>query len=414
MASVGGTPRRIVFFFPYRPISGAPVLFARMARALDARGVRCGVVDYADGCLSSLVADCPSIERVAFVDGQPLTIPDDALLVMQAMLPATIWTELSTAPGTPVLFWSLHAMNFVQTVLPFERARHWQAQSLTMQRAANRTVLRGFRKELAAFVTALDRAGSLAFMDGSTWEAARLRLEIDLPRPRFVPVVIDVPDDNPRVAPPPEPFVASWLGRLDDFKVPILNHTITTLGRVARASGRPMTLEIIGDGPLAGRLAPAAEPLSVVRRGTLAGPALAAALSRAHLHFAMGTSALEGARLGVPTVLLDFAYGPVHDEYVFEWLTAAKDFALGRQITPADGAVPDGSARSLTAIVDAVDRDPMGRSAAAHAYCRDWHSIDTGADAFLAAAAAASYRFSDIPAALKRKGVLRRVYEQWR
>jgi hypothetical protein len=192
------------------------------------------------------------------------------------------------------------------------------------------------------------------------------------------------------------------------------NHTIRTLGRAAAAGGRPLIFEIIGDGPLAHQLDKTDGPLTIIRRGTLAGPALAAALSRAHLHFAMGTSALEGARLGVPTVLLDFAYGPVHDEYEFGWLTAAADFELGRQIGPAGAVKRDASLESMRAILDAVGRDPIARSAEAYEYTRVHHSIEAGVDAFVAAAHRATYRFSEIPAQLKQKGALRRAYERLR
>ena len=34
----------------------------------------------------------------------------------------------------------------------------------------------------------------------------------------------------------------------------------------------------------------------------------------------MGTSALEGAKLGIPTVLLDYSYSEVPDGYQYRWL----------------------------------------------------------------------------------------------
>ena len=152
--------------------------------------------------------------------------------------------------------------------------------------------------------------------------------------------------------------------------------------------------------------------LTIVRKGTLVGDDLRQALEASHLHLAMGTSALEGARWGVPTVLLDFAYGPVPDGYEFRWLADAIDFDLGHQIMRATSG--PGSVTSLAAIVAALGRDPMARSAEAFEYCQTRHSVDAGVDAFLLVANASQYRFSDIPAVLKQKSWLRRVYEGWR
>ena len=408
-----GLPAEFVFFFPYRPISGVPMLFARIARALHSRGHRCSVIDYADGCLSASVADVPGITRIPFVDGRPVSTSPDALIVMQSMLPATLWDELQPPPEARVLFWSLYAMNYVQMALPLDWARDWQTRSLRVQRMLNHTVLRSFQRTLGRFVATLYARGSLVFMDGSTWRAAADRLEIALAKPRFVPVVVEVPDANPRKDAPEGKLTATWLGRLDDFKIHILNHLVRTLDIVATERGAPIELVVIGDGPLADRLQlPAGTMLTVVRRGTLAGAALESALSRAHVHFAMGTSALEGARLGVPTVLVDFAYGPVPADYRFRWLTDAAEYELGRQIDASCRG--EASTVGLARILAEIDHSGLPLSAAAYDYCQAHHSVNAGVAAFLAAAEHATFRYSEIDPDLRRKGWIRRAYERFR
>ena len=44
---------------------------------------------------------------------------------------------------------------------------------------------------------------------------------------------------------------------------------------------------------------------------------------------AMGTAALDAARLGLPTILLDAAYGRVTGDYRFKWLFETKHYSLG-------------------------------------------------------------------------------------
>jgi hypothetical protein len=51
---------------------------------------------------------------------------------------------------------------------------------------------------------------------------------------------------------------------------------------------------------------------------------------------AMGTSALEGAKLGIPTFLLDISLKKIHGDYVFRMLYDTKEFDLGHFISNED------------------------------------------------------------------------------
>jgi hypothetical protein len=135
-------------------------------------------------------------------------------------------------------------------------------------------------------------------------------------------------------------------------------------------------------------------------------------LSSLDILFAMGTSALEGARLGVPTALLDFSYGPVPADYRYRWLFDAEDFELGRLIDASRRG--ESSDLSLARMLDQLAEDPVGLSHRTFEYCRRHHSLESGVEAFLAAAGAASFRFGDIDPALRRKGMIRRTYENLR
>ena len=63
-------------------------------------------------------------------------------------------------------------------------------------------------------------------------------------------------------------------------------------------------------------------------------------LSSSDLHFAMGTAALDAAKLGVPTILVDYSTADFPDEYKYKWLFETSGYNLGRnldKIPPADG-----------------------------------------------------------------------------
>lgn len=53
-------------------------------------------------------------------------------------------------------------------------------------------------------------------------------------------------------------------------------------------------------------------------------------LENSDLHFSMGTSCLEGARIGIPSILADVSYSEIKSKYLYRWLFQTRDFTLGR------------------------------------------------------------------------------------
>jgi len=237
-------------------------------------------------------------------------------------------------------------------------------------------------------------------------------LELESFDPTYVPVVVDVPPENPRRKFAATPNSLAWLGRFDDFKVPILNHTLAAIERYARSQGRPMTMRLIGAGPLQHQVASLnSQYLTIEWPGPLTGQALTDVLNETDALFAMGTSALEGARLGVPTVLLDFAYGAVPAGYRFRWLFSAERFELGRIISDT---LVSPSEQSLNHIFDTLSADARGLSQKTFVYCRDHHALNVGVNKFLSAAGRAQFAWGSIEPDLRRKGAVRRMFEQIR
>jgi hypothetical protein len=61
-------------------------------------------------------------------------------------------------------------------------------------------------------------------------------------------------------------------------------------------------------------------------------------LTISDLHFGMGTSALEGAVLGIPTVLLDPSNTVIDETYKYDWVYEKTDYSLGHFITNSESA----------------------------------------------------------------------------
>ena len=58
------------------------------------------------------------------------------------------------------------------------------------------------------------------------------------------------------------------------------------------------------------------------------------------VHFAMGTAALDAAKLGIPTILIDASYKPMPKDYSYRWLYESVGFNIGKPLD--DFSVPKG------------------------------------------------------------------------
>jgi hypothetical protein len=415
-ASDGGAASPVTFFFPYYDISGVPMLFARLARHLAAHGTPVDVIDFCEGYMARTLRGVPGVRLRGFAEGTSMAISANTLLVMQSILPATIRPELEPDAATRVLFWTLHPMNLVQSLVPLDAVRHLQSRYAWFHRAFGRTLLHRLTRQLRAMVETMHAKRAIAFMDGETLDATCQRLELTISDPLFLPVACPVPGQNRcEGRQRGGPLGMAWLGRLSDFKIHILLRTLEQASRHAARTRLPIVFHIIGDGPEEGRIAAARyehEWFTVVRAGVVAGEKLDQYLvANVDLLAAMGTSALEGARLGVPTMLLDVSYGAVPASYRFGWLHDSDRSTLGRLI---DGRMLEPGNDSLARIIESVRNNPAPLSAAAYRYCREQHSLDAVGKRFLDAAAGASFRWADIDPALRRKGMIRSTYEQLR
>ena len=86
----------------------------------------------------------------------------------------------------------------------------------------------------------------------------------------------------------------------------------------------------------------------------LDGPSLDRFLyENSFVHIAMGTSALEGGKLGIPTILVDICKEEFPNNYLYRWLHETQDFCLAGEIV--DGVLPYQYGDNLEALLKRVE-----------------------------------------------------------
>ena len=414
MAPESTAMQKVTFFFPYYEVSGVPMLFSRIAAHLGASGRTVRVVDYPDGAMAVRLRGARGVELVPFADGRPLSIAADEVLVLQAILPYCLRPELRIATTTKLLFWTLHPGCLLQTAIPHPALRDLQLRSQHFHVIASAVTMPLLQGRLRRFVEDLVHRQALLFMDGETLAITRDRLRAAIPHPRFVPVPCDPAQGNRYLASARSHAgerVVGWLGRLSDFKIHILIHTLQRLSRFTRLRGMRVTFVVIGDGPEAHRIdidGLQHECFRIEMAGVVTGAALEGRLGSLDLLTAMGTSALEGARLGVPTVLLDISHSPVHGDYLFRWLHDTHDFILGEILQKRHMTTGNDS---LERIMDSLSERWRELSTRTYNYFQANHSLEVVSTQVWAAAAQTGYTYGNIDQRLLRKSFSRRLYE---
>lgn len=401
----------ITFYFPYHEVSGVPVLFSRMALYISEKcGVRTYVIDYPDGYMSQALKDT-SVGFRHFVVGEKLHVSDDTILVMQAGFPCD-WPEgLVIEPACRIVYWVLHPLNLVPAYL----LRSYFVKHDLFHKMALKTILSPFTKNVKNLTVDMYKNRSLFFMDGSTFNFTTSRLGICLENPAYLPVPSDDAESNFALTRSKKQLDAinfCSIGRLCDFKVHILYHLMRRLSLYASKYRSRIVMHIIGDGPDAGLIRNCNltnDYFSFKLLGTLSPKEVDLYLKEnIDVVAAMGTSALESARLGIPTILLDFTYSPLEDDYIFKWIFEQSEYSLGDIITR--NHCQRGNL-SIDILIEQLKKQYEAVSESTYQYFINNHSLLSVTDKILSAIENSAFKHGDINNKLLRKSKVALCYE---
>jgi hypothetical protein len=129
----------------------------------------------------------------------------------------------------------------------------------------------------------------------------------------------------------------SWIGRICDFKINSLNLLIHNLSYTANNLKQKIILYVIGSGNEEKNLKYnnyLNNYFQVIKLGSLNKIKLDKFLySNIDINASMGTSILESAKFGIPSIVLDFDLKNINNNYSYRWLHETLNYDLGHFIT---------------------------------------------------------------------------------
>jgi len=307
--------KSIIFFYPSKTVGGAERLIARLAQNLSSQ-YNCYIVDYQDGIYRSLLPNFPSSSFLDYKDS--LDIPKESYLIS---FPPMIFDILDYFKDSnsikKILFWAVHPANF-ESLIPFHRI--------------NSTILKPFvYKSIKKSIEYLNKNNSLVVMDGSVRDNFNELYNLKSQNTKFLPIPIVLPKEQIEYKPfTTPPIRVCLLGRLSGEKIYPAIRVFKDLNSIQNID---ITVDVIGDGDKIELLKEVElNPNIKVNYLGVVVNNLDKVLKNYDLLFATGTSTLEGAKLKVPSILLDDSYNEITTDYKYKWIYNTKDYVLGSYI----------------------------------------------------------------------------------
>ena len=357
-----------------------------------------------------------NINLIEFKDGKSIEIDEKTTIIMQSILPNSIRPEIKIKPRTKIVFWTLFHYNLIPHFIPFPGLRYIHLKSAIFNRI-DLLLKKGYYKKISKFIRDLHEKSSILFMDYSTYEITEKYLNLNISNPIFLPICIGSVSKNIKIYNKkinPELNIC-WIGRIEDFKTTILQFSINRVLSYAMKHNRKIRFSVIGYGEDLKKITDFEYNYDLFKLdfiGILKNDDLNQYLiNRVDLLMSMGTSALEGAKLGVPTVLLDASYDTIPDQYKFRWLYESDGSNVARFI---DKDKTTFSGYIIDEIIHQLDTNTNKLGKKCFNYVRDNHSIDVISSKLINYVNEANYEWGAVNKKLVKKSIIRKLYDAYR
>ena len=328
---------KIGFFYPSNGVGGAQLLFARLARYLILNtnfNSKVYYFDFKDGFSAELLNE----EKINFIHiiiekGKNFVIPDEIVLVVPFDIDTIrIIQKYGFYNKVKFLFYFIEP-NMLLTFFHSTKLSKLIGLKAT-KILASFFLARRFNNIRKLLTKSLNLHG-LLFMDtencvvpGLYYLFDRTKIEL-LPIP--VPFITDrLLTDNKSSS---EEINLFWIGNIVKQKYYSLIRIIDDFTLNLTLNGKKVNLNIIGDGPYLEDIKKHTRDFSnqVYFYGAVSPDKMnELIISKCDILFAMGTSALEGGKLGFPTVLMDIL-SKNESNYKYKWLYETKGYTLGKR-----------------------------------------------------------------------------------
>lgn len=330
---MNSTKENLYLFFPYKGIGGVPMLFLRLAHYLSNLDLyNVFLIDYDNGYMAKNYDQGKNIQFVPYSIDKNIHFFDNDIVVFQSMPLWGMPHNLIFENKAKLIYWNLHPFNLFGYASSIGKKFKNKIVQKLFTLAFRYCIYGNDRRAIKKF----DEKKSIFFMDGENFEQTQKWLDVKLKNQLYLPLIIDnIENVKSNYLPKAGEIKCIWIGRIGDFKVHILLYTLKKLDELSKKRYKKILFSVVGTGEYLNYLKQETENLKNIQINYIdyIDPNnFKEYIVEMDIGFAMGTAALDLAKYGLPTVLLDFTYEEVNQDYKFDWLYNTKNFTLGREI----------------------------------------------------------------------------------
>lgn len=184
----------------------------------------------------------------------------------------------------------------------------------------------------------ISRFGGLVFIDEYSVQENQKAIGVAADKPAFLPIPVEVPAKNLWMLGNRKNRILSftYVGRAVDWKIFPIRKLLKDITELIFSLKEEINLHIITDDQkifqeyIADFKIPA---VNIFFYENLSQEELAKLLlEKSDIHFGMGTASLDGAKLGIPTIVLDFSFEEFPETYLYNFLYTTKGNTVGSWI----------------------------------------------------------------------------------
>lgn len=369
----------LIFCFPFRGPGGVSLLFLRLANYLQSRGYNVSIIDYEDGFMA--LNNLEQVPLIKYSDNNKVFVSKHSTIIFQTMTPWSIFHNLELDDMNKVFFITTIPSNLFPN-LP-GKLNNLFSRGDIVTKLFWKFFFNHEYKNLKGFLENLFKKNSISFLDFNCVDVLEKSFNTNLPHPKILPLFTEHRKEDVNLYKNNEinKIKVAWLGRIADFKIHILNKVLKDLNALNNANHQ-VDFYIVGDGELSKNLIETDNPnLRVINIKYLNPAHIQDFLSEIDILFAMGTSAIEGASIGVPTIVLDYSFSVIED-YSYKYIFELNDLCLGSS-TSSNSYLK--GIHSMENIINSITNETSRKelSIKSFDYAKENHSINSSAHHFI-------------------------------
>jgi hypothetical protein len=249
---------------------------------------------------------------------------------------------------------------------------YWEILPTVLANTINPNKKLLYKQKLLSYLL---NSGGLVFMDSNGVEELRSRGYILkeftlLPIPAAIPAV----NKEKKVA-DKDHLTITYLGRADNWKIYPFKKVLDDLAQLDQMY--QVIIFCNDEIPYKKIIQNTGKKIAISYYINKYGEELEALLYKnSDCHFAMGTSAIDSAKMGIPTILLDYSDNIFPEDYQYQFIFEAKGFSLGNDVTRTDYT---NQRKSIAEVFDCISSPEKYAelSTACYEYVNAHHNIKT-------------------------------------